>query len=106
MKGHVPLGIVVLKNDNSIDLTKLLRELVASTRSDLGAIACFEKAVFVERLPKTRSGKVLRRCIRDMVDGKPMRVPATIEDEAVLPEIEQVLRIEGLLPEPLRESKI
>ncbi|KAI7851423.1 hypothetical protein BDC45DRAFT_607998 [Circinella umbellata] len=106
MKGHLPLGIVVLKNNDGIDLAKLLRELVASTRSDLGAIACFERAVFVERLPKTRSGKVLRRCIRDMVDGKPMKVPATIEDETVLPEIEHVLRIEGLLPEPLRESKI
>ncbi|KAI9491890.1 hypothetical protein BDB00DRAFT_883665 [Zychaea mexicana] len=99
LKGHVPLGIVVLRNGDGVDLTKLLQELVAATRRDLGAIACFDKAVFVSRLPKTRSGKVLRRCIRDMVDGKPIKVPATIEDESVLPEIEHVLRIEGLLPD-------
>ena len=104
LKGHVPLGVVVLKHVDNIDYTKLLRELVVATRSDLGAIACFERAVFVPRLPKTRSGKVLRRCIRDMVDGKPLIVPATIEDETVLPEIQDALRIEGLMPE--RQSKL
>ncbi|CAO3652353.1 unnamed protein product [Cunninghamella echinulata] len=95
LKGHVPLGVIVLKHD--IHLTqqefnkKVLPELIKSIRNDLGAIACFEKAVIASRLPKTRSGKVLRRCIRDMVDGKEVKVPATIEDESVLYEIENIL---------------
>ncbi|KAI8146364.1 hypothetical protein BJV82DRAFT_601505 [Fennellomyces sp. T-0311] len=104
LKGHVPLGVVVLKLADNIDYAKLLRELITATRNDLGAIACFDRAVFVPRLPKTRSGKVLRRCIRDMVDGKPLIVPATIEDETVLPEIQDALRAEGLMPD--RQSKL
>ncbi|KAI9318546.1 acyl-CoA synthetase short-chain family member 3 [Dichotomocladium elegans] len=98
LKGHVPLAVVVLKHGDHSSHAQLTSELVAATRKDLGAIACFEKAVYVQRLPKTRSGKVLRRCIRDMVEGKPLRVPATIEDETVLPEIEDALRLHRLLP--------
>lgn len=98
LKGHVPLGVVVLKHVEDIDQQKLLAQLVAAVRSDLGAIACFDRAIFVPRLPKTRSGKVLRRCIRDMVDGKQVKVPATIEDDSVLPEIQDALHREGLLP--------
>lgn len=97
LKGHVPLAAVVLKPGQNFDKEKITRDLVAATRRDLGAIACFERAIYVQRLPKTRSGKTLRRCIRDMVDGKPVRVPATIEDETVLPEIEAILRQNGLM---------
>jgi propionyl-CoA synthetase len=94
MKGHVPLGIVVLQHQEGVssDFAKaILPDLVAATRRDLGAIACFETAILVARLPKTRSGKILRRCIRDMVEGKPVRVPGTIEDANVLLEVQDAL---------------
>ncbi|KAF7723194.1 hypothetical protein EC973_002269 [Apophysomyces ossiformis] len=102
LKGHVPLGILVLKHIDNIDFSALLKDLVIATRRDLGAIACFERAVIVPRLPKTRSGKVLRRCVRDMVEGRELKVPATIEDETVLDEIQQILQKEGLIPKTPR----
>lgn len=96
MKGHVPLGIVVLQHQEGLSTqanfaTSILPELVAATRRDLGAIACFDTAILVSRLPKTRSGKILRRCIRDMVEGKQVRVPGTIEDANVLVEVQDAL---------------
>lgn len=113
MKGHVPLGLLVLKhynsNDSSVDKGKLFKELIQATRQDLGAIACFEKAVIIPRLPKTRSGKVLRRSIREMVDGKAVNMPATIEDEDALYEIYDVLKENNLIPNnspPLLKSKL
>jgi propionyl-CoA synthetase len=105
LKGHVPLGILVLSHGGEkLDEKLLYKELVAATRRDLGAIACFEKAVIVPRLPKTRSGKVLRRSIREMVDGKKVIVPATIEDEDALYEIYRILKKNGLIP--LVDSKL
>ncbi|KAG0177120.1 hypothetical protein DFQ29_005207 [Apophysomyces sp. BC1021] len=102
LKGHVPLGILVLKHIDKFDFDALLKDLIFATRRDLGAIACFDRAVVVPRLPKTRSGKVLRRCVRDMVEGREVKVPATIEDETVLEEIEEILQKEGLIPHPVR----
>ncbi|KAI9023778.1 hypothetical protein CLU79DRAFT_718545 [Phycomyces nitens] len=100
LKGHIPLGILVLQFENETEDTgKIIQELIAATRRDLGAIACFEHAVIVRRLPKTRSGKVLRRSVRDMVEGKEVKIPATIEDETTLVEIEDALRRGGLLPQ-------
>lgn len=100
LKGHIPLGILVLSHsDEKVDEAKLLRELIAATRRDLGAIACFDKAVVVPRLPKTRSGKVLRRSVREMVDGKQVNMPATIEDEDALYEIYRILKENRLIPE-------
>ncbi|RCH89218.1 hypothetical protein CU098_005269 [Rhizopus stolonifer] len=99
LKGHVPLGILVLKHQKmTLDQQVLNKELVEATRRDLGAIACFEKVVIVSRLPKTRSGKVLRRSIREMVEGKEVKVPATIEDEDALYEIYRVLKQHDLIP--------
>lgn len=100
LKGHVPLGILVLSHSNQkVDEAQLLKELIAATRRDLGAIACFDRAVVVPRLPKTRSGKVLRRSIREMVDGKQVNMPATIEDEDALFEIYRILKENRLIPE-------
>lgn len=110
LKGHVPLGILVLRHDSaSVDKSTLEKELIDATRRDLGAIACFDTSVIVPRLPKTRSGKVLRRSIREMVDGKAVNMPATIEDEDALYEIYNILKTSGLLPPntpPLIKSKI
>ncbi|KAI9249545.1 hypothetical protein BY458DRAFT_483171 [Sporodiniella umbellata] len=90
MKGHVPFGVIV-KNHSSSNESAILQELVKATRLDLGPIACFEKAIFVPRLPKTRSGKVLRKSIRELLEGKPISIPATIEDEGSLYEIQRIL---------------
>ena len=64
-------------------------------RDQLGAIASFKKAVVVQRLPKTRSGKILRRTMRKIADGESYRVPPTIDDPAVLPEIEDAVQTIG-----------
>jgi len=58
-------------------------------REKIGAIACFRKALVVERLPKTRSGKILRRVIRQIADGEDYAVPSTIDDPAILEEISE-----------------
>jgi propionyl-CoA synthetase len=93
VKGEVPVAFVVLKHMDGATLLhdKITHDLVQSVRRQLGAFACFERVLFVDRLPKTRSGKVLRRILRSMVNGQPYTVPATIEDESVLQEIKDIV---------------
>ncbi len=90
-KGQVPLGLVVLKDGVNQDAAALQRELVAAVREGVGAFANFKRALVVPRLPKTRSGKILRQTLRKLIDGEPVAPPSTIEDAAVLPEIATVL---------------
>ncbi|MDW6093040.1 propionyl-CoA synthetase [Vibrio rhizosphaerae] len=91
LKGQLPLGLVVLKNGMKVDTHQLELELVGQVRDKIGAIACFHHAVVVERLPKTRSGKILRRVIRQIADGENYTVPSTIDDPLSLSELEQIL---------------
>ncbi|EIU7058824.1 propionyl-CoA synthetase [Vibrio vulnificus] len=91
LKGQLPLGFVVLKDGVKIDPTELEQELVSKVRNQIGAVACFKQALVVERLPKTRSGKILRRTIRQIADGEQYAVPSTIDDPSSLNEIEKVL---------------
>ncbi|ENK2326165.1 propionyl-CoA synthetase [Vibrio vulnificus] len=91
LKGQLPLGFVVLKDGMKIDPTELEQELVGKVRNEIGAVACFKQALVVERLPKTRSGKILRRTIRQIADGEQYAVPSTIDDPSSLNEIEKVL---------------
>jgi acyl-coenzyme A synthetase/AMP-(fatty) acid ligase len=91
LKGQMPVGFVVLKSGFSIDEATLERELVQMVRDQIGAVACFKRAVIVKRLPKTRSGKILRRIMRCIADGKPYQTPSTIEDPAVLGELQDVM---------------
>jgi len=81
----------VLKDGVKIDALALETELVSSVRSQIGAVACFKHALVVERLPKTRSGKILRRIIRQIADGESYTVPSTIDDPTSLNELEKVL---------------
>lgn len=92
MKGQVPVGLVLLKDGATIDPEELEEELVEMVRERIGAIACFRRAVLVERLPKTRSGKILRRVIRQIADGDEWIAPSTIDDPAILTEIDQKMR--------------
>ncbi|MCD6487240.1 MAG: propionyl-CoA synthetase [Syntrophobacterales bacterium] len=87
LKGQVPVGFAVLKAGVNRDQDKMAEELVQMVRSDLGAIACFRKCAFVDALPKTRSGKILRGTMRKIVDGENYSIPSTIEDASVLDDI-------------------
>jgi len=92
LKGQLPLGFVVLKAGVNRPKDEIVAELVQMVRRDIGAVAAFKKAVVVARLPKTRSGKVLRGTMRKIADSEPYSVPATIDDPTSLAEIEQALK--------------
>ena len=91
LKGQVPLGLAVLYAGSPRTEAEIVPELVQSVRDQLGPVASFKVAAIVERLPKTRSGKVLRGTMRRIADGEPWTVPPTIDDPAILDEIEQTL---------------
>jgi propionyl-CoA synthetase len=92
LKGQIPLGFAVLNAGTARDEEELVAELVARVRTHLGPVAAFKQACVVERLPKTRSGKILRGIMRRIADSEEYHFPATIEDPDVLPEIEEALR--------------
>ncbi|WP_350455563.1 propionyl-CoA synthetase [Marinobacter sediminum] len=92
MKGQIPVGLVLIKDGATIDHDELEEELVEMVRDKIGAIACFRRAMVVDRLPKTRSGKILRRVIRQIADGEEYAVPSTIDDPAILEEISEQFR--------------
>jgi propionyl-CoA synthetase len=91
IKGQVPLALVVLKDGEGITEAQLLVELVGRVREEIGALACFNRVRLVTRLPKTRSGKILRAVLRKIADGEAYVPPSTLDDVAVLGEIEAVL---------------
>ncbi|MFS1477713.1 propionyl-CoA synthetase [Vibrio lentus] len=91
LKGQLPLGLVVLKDGVKVDSIELQAELVGKVRNEIGAVACFKQALVVERLPKTRSGKILRRTIRQIAEGEQYVVPSTIDDPTSLTEIAEKL---------------
>lgn len=92
LKGQVPMGFVVLKAGVDRHWEAIEAEIIQGIRSDIGAVASFKKALLVKRLPKTRSGKVLRRTLRDLADGRDYAIPPTIDDPEILGEIERVLQ--------------
>ena len=95
LKGQVPLGFVVLNAGAERDEAELEQELVALVREKIGPVAAFKQALRVARLPKTRSGKVLRGTMRKIADGEPWRTPPTIDDPAILDEIREALKARG-----------
>jgi propionyl-CoA synthetase len=90
LKGQVPVGFVVLKAGSEREEGELAAELVALMRSRIGPVASFKRVHVLSRLPKTRSGKILRKTIREIADGEAFKVPPTIEDATVLDEIKQL----------------
>ena len=91
LKGQLPLGMVVLKSGVERTESELVPELVALVRKRIGPVAAFKQACIVARLPKTRSGKVLRGTMRKIADAEPWRTPPTIDDPAILDEIRVAL---------------
>jgi propionyl-CoA synthetase len=95
VKGEVPLGFVVLKAGVTKNPDIIRAELIALVRQKIGPIASFKAAAVVNRLPKTRSGKILRGTIKKIADGVSYTVPATIDDPAILDEITETLKEMG-----------
>lgn len=91
LKGQLPVGLVIVKNGVAMAPEQLQTQLVALVREKIGALACFKIALPVPRLPKTRSGKILRKIVRNIVDGEHYQVPSTIDDPESLREIEDAL---------------
>lgn len=91
LKGEVPVGLAVLKAGVARDPDEVVRELVQMVREQIGPVASFKSAGIVRRLPKTRSGKILRGTIKRIADNAPYRIPATIDNPAILEEMEEVM---------------
>lgn len=100
LKGQVPLGFVVLKAGVSRPEAQIVRELVQLVREKIGPVAAFKQAAVVKRLPKTRSGKILRGTMQKIADAQDYRMPATIDDPAILGEIGEALQPLGYAKQP------
>jgi propionyl-CoA synthetase len=95
LKGQVPIGFVVLKAGVTRSHDEIIKEVVRMVRDRIGPVASFKTATVVKRLPKTRSGKILRGTIQKIADNKEWKVPATIDDPVILDEITQALNTIG-----------
>ncbi len=96
LKGEIPCGFVVLKAGVTRPIAEIEQECVALVRERIGPVAAFKLAITVARLPKTRSGKILRGTMKKIADGEPWTMPATIDDPAILDEIGGALRGKGI----------
>jgi acyl-coenzyme A synthetase/AMP-(fatty) acid ligase len=96
LKGQVPVGFVVTQANAMIDHSELQREVVHIVREQVGPVASFKRVIVTDHLPKTRSGKILRRTIRAMAQGEAIQVPSTIEDPTALEDLAATMRREGL----------
>lgn len=90
LKGQVPVGFVVLKASASVAPADLAAELISAVRAQIGPVAAFKQVHVLGKLPKTRSGKILRKTIREIADGEVPKVPPTIEDASVLDDIKGI----------------
>ncbi|HEX9585176.1 MAG TPA: propionyl-CoA synthetase [Gammaproteobacteria bacterium] len=95
IKGQLPVGFLVLNAGVSRDGGEIIAEAVQRVRDEIGPVAAFKTAIIVNRLPKTRSGKILRGTIQKIADDEPWKTPATIDDPAILDEITQALKSAG-----------
>ena len=96
LRGQVPVGFAVLKDGAALDQAQMQQELVSIIRKEIGAVACFRQSAIVKRLPKTRSGKILRKTIRQLAVQDDVPVPPTIDDPAILDEIRETMQTCGI----------
>lgn len=94
-KGQIPLGLAILNASCTKAPALVEKEVVQMVRDRIGAVAFFKRLVVVEKLPKTRSGKVTRNVIRKIADGMDYAIPATVEDPSVFKELELIIRNEN-----------
>ena len=92
LKGQIPLALVVIKAGIETEHFQLEQEVIQLVRQQIGAVASLRNVVIVQRLPKTRSGKILRKLMRSIADGETFQVPSTIDDENIVDEIREVLK--------------
>lgn len=92
LKGQKPLGLVVLKSGETYDETTISKEIIQEVRHEIGAVASFKDVYVVKRLPKTRSGKILRKLLRNISDDLKYNIPSTIDDVNIIAEIEEVYK--------------
>jgi len=101
IKGQVPVGFLVLKSGVDRNQQEIIKEVVQMVRQKIGPVAAFKIAVVVDRLPKTRSGKILRGTMQRIANAEDHKMPATIDDPAILEEIKQALTTVGYAEDPL-----
>ncbi|RUR34811.1 propionyl-CoA synthetase [Vreelandella andesensis] len=92
LKGQLPVGLVITKDGFDGDEAMLEAELISRVREHIGPIACFKQVLVVNRLPKTRSGKILRKLLRNIADGKSFGIPSTIDDPTSLEDVHAAMR--------------
>lgn len=92
LKGQLPIGLVITKDGFEGDEATLEEELINRVREHIGPIACFKQVLVVSRLPKTRSGKILRKLLRNIADGKSFGIPSTIDDPTSLEDVHAAMR--------------
>ena len=97
LKGQIPIGLLALKAGVKQKNDDIIKECVSMVRDKVGPVAAFKIAIIVKRLPKTRSGKVLRGTVRKIADNEPYKMPATIDDPVILDEIKQDLKDNNIL---------
>ena len=95
MKGQLPLGLLVLNAGVDRPIEEVVAESIQHMRDKIGPVAAFKLCAVVDRLPKTRSGKILRGTMRSIADGESWKVPATIDDPAILDEVTEALKSLG-----------
>ena len=96
LKGQVPVGFMVLKAGVARGEAEIVADVVRLVREKIGPVASFRQAVVVPRLPKTRSGKILRGTMQKIADAEDWKMPATIDDPAILDEIAASLKERGI----------
>tara|TARA_B100001250_G_C19611736_1_gene705263 strand:- start:503 stop:922 length:420 start_codon:yes stop_codon:yes gene_type:complete len=97
LKGQLPIGLIALKAGVQKDNDTICKECIKMVREKVGPVAAFKTAIVVNRLPKTRSGKILRGTIRKIADKEEYKMPPTIDDPIILDEIEETLKKSGIL---------
>jgi len=103
LKGHVPIGLCVLNSDAQKSNATVVREVIDKVRQYIGPVACFKEVIIVPRLPKTRSGKIARNTLAAIAAGLPYKIPVTIEDASVYPEIEEAFKKAGYKSPPAQD---
>lgn len=97
LKGQIPVGLVLLKDGVKVEEAAFEQELIAKVRNTIGPVASFKRAVIVNRLPKTRSGKILRKLLRQIAADEPINIPSTIDDPGSVTEIADLMKSKGLV---------
>lgn len=98
LKGQKPLGLIVLKSGNSLDENQIQAEIIKEVRHEIGPVASFKDVFVVKRLPKTRSGKILRKLLRNIADTRDYKIPSTIDDISIIDEIKAVYNKNKIAP--------